>query len=117
MKSVGGDYVREILELGKLRGQDRSCPYYPCHKDGHDCTWCFCPFYPCLERLTGGRWVKNSQTGETVWSCKDCEWIHEPKTAELVLVELLQVKNKIEVISHDRMLLILQRILKEEERR
>jgi Zn-finger protein len=111
---MGRDYVEETIRSGKLRGPDRTCPYYPCHREGHDCTWCFCPFYPCLDESKGGLWVKNSQTGKTVWSCKGCEWIHEPKIAERVLAELLKVRNKPGAPNRSQLLRILRRISEED---
>ncbi|MEM2902374.1 MAG: cobyric acid synthase [Candidatus Bathyarchaeia archaeon] len=69
-----------------LKGQDRSCPYYPCHFEGQDCTWCFCPFYPCGDERTGGGPLKKS--GGEVWSCERCVIIHKRSVAEKVLKAL-----------------------------
>ncbi|MFQ5815609.1 MAG: cysteine-rich small domain-containing protein [Candidatus Hydrothermarchaeaceae archaeon] len=67
-----------------VRGSDRSCEYYPCHVEGQDCTWCYCPFYPCLDDKTGGRSKVSTRTGEGVWSCIDCGWIHDDEIASAV---------------------------------
>ena len=53
------------------------CEYYPCHFEGQDCSFCFCPFYPCLIYETGGK-LKD----ERVWSCMECEFIHQKDNAE-----------------------------------
>ncbi len=70
------DKVREELQKG-LIGPDESCQYHPCHFQGQDCSWCFCPFYPCgLPEL--GETVVSKRSGEPVWSCVDCEFLHRP---------------------------------------
>ena len=78
-------------------GPNLSCEYYPCHSHPQNCMFCYCPFYPCGEGSTGGKWIKD----KGVWSCEDCEWIHQDKTVECIqtkLPELLQevddLKNK-----------------------
>ena len=74
-----------------LKGQDRSCPYYPCHFEGQDCTWCFCPFYPCGDERTGGSLLKKSR-GE-VWSCEKCVIVHKRSVAERVLKALAEKRS------------------------
>jgi len=66
--------VRDELKSGH-RGPDESCQYHPCHFDGQDCSWCFCPFYPC-HRPELGATVVSKRSGEPVWSCVDCEFLH-----------------------------------------
>lgn len=74
--------VRAELVVG-LRGPDPECEYHPCHYEGQDCSWCFCPFYPCeIHEL--GDYVRSSRTGEMVWSCVDCEYLHRPEVATYV---------------------------------
>ncbi|NOZ76182.1 MAG: hypothetical protein GXO65_00575 [Euryarchaeota archaeon] len=80
-------YIREAL-AGRRSGADESCDYYPCHREGQDCTWCFCPFYPCGDGRTGGKTVTSERTGKPVWSCIDCTWVHEDEVAGKVLEEL-----------------------------
>ncbi len=60
----------------------RSCKYYPCHFKGQDCLWCYCPLYPCLDPENGGKQVRSRKTGDYVWSCIDCHWIHRKDVAE-----------------------------------
>ncbi len=74
--------VREELAIG-YRGPDQGCEYHPCHHDGQDCSWCFCPFYPCELPELGTR-VKSSRTGEMVWSCVDCEFLHRDDVSRFV---------------------------------
>ncbi len=68
----------------KIVGSKRDCEYYPCHFEGQDCTFCYCPFYPCLLYRLGGEIVKSS-SGDYVWSCKNCRWIHERENVEEIL--------------------------------
>jgi len=68
-------------------GPNNECPYYPCHFQGQDCTFCFCPFYPCGDERTGGKWVERS-SGGMVWSCEGCAIVHRPDTAEKLVCEL-----------------------------
>jgi len=68
-----------------LRGPDRKCKHYPCHFEGQDCTWCYCPFYPCMDRRMGGFMTMSKKTGEPVWSCMQCTWIHKPKAAQMII--------------------------------
>lgn len=56
-------------------GPAYECSYYPCHFENQDCSLCFCPFYPCLIYKLGGE-ITVSSTGNYVWSCKNCSWIH-----------------------------------------
>lgn len=86
---------------------DKDCEYYPCHASLHDCTFCFCPFYPCLDGLTGGMYVVSEKTGEDVWSCKKCEWIHEEDIAADISREL----EKISEGDRERLLRLRQRFL------
>ena len=82
-KRLDEEGVREPL------GPREDCEYYPCHFEGQDCTWCFCPLYPCLDESLGG-WVR-TRNGSEVWGCQDCDLVHRPEVAELLLRELLQL--------------------------
>ncbi len=66
------EYPRE--ECGK------ECPYYPCHFEGQDCTYCYCPLYPC-EDPELGEWIR-SRRGYPVWTCKDCVLLHKKKAVD-----------------------------------
>ncbi len=108
---MAGDYTykwRAALERGQLLGPDTGCPYYPCHFEGQDCTWCYCPFYPCEEEAVGGRYVEYSEGG-MIWSCKDCHWIHRREVAEAVLRAL----KKLSDFSHASLLKVMRRLLEE----
>ncbi len=76
------------MECGR-KGSNTECPYYPCHFEGQDCTFCFCPFYPCEDSRTGGNWIESSSGGQ-VWSCLNCNIVHEEKVVD----ELLSVFTK-----------------------
>lgn len=109
---INRDHINRILQSRKLLGTDYNCRYYPCHFDGQDCTWCFCPFYPCMDRLTGGRPTKIGRTEEITWSCKNCDWIHEPLVAAHVLSELLNAAGTIDKIPRKALTRIRLKILK-----
>jgi threonine-phosphate decarboxylase len=36
-------HLASAVAVGKIKGSDLSCEYYPCHFEGQDCTWCFFP--------------------------------------------------------------------------
>lgn len=62
---------------------NRQCAYFPCHEDLEDCAFCYCPFYPCREKNLG-RYVYSSRLDKKVWSCQDCNWIHQRKTVDRI---------------------------------
>ena len=66
------------------KGSNTDCDYYPCHFEGQDCTFCFCPFYPCEDDRTGGNWIESSSGGQ-VWSCLNCNIVHEEKVVNDLL--------------------------------
>jgi Zn-finger protein len=77
-------HFEEVMSQ-KATWTNTSCDYYPCHHEVQDCTWCFCPFYPCGDDLTGGRMVISERTGEDVWSCIDCTWVHREEEANDIM--------------------------------
>ncbi len=77
--------ITTASKCGRM-GSNKECAYYPCHFEGQDCTFCFCPFYPCEDERTGGTWVESSSGGQ-VWSCLDCDVMHQ----EDVVDDLLSV--------------------------
>lgn len=77
--------VREELEKGDI-GSDESCPYYPCHYRGMNCTFCYCPFYYCYDEQMGC-WITSSR-GKRLWSCEDCLFIHRHDVVDFVLGEM-----------------------------
>ena len=78
-------HFERVLKKDELLGIDKGCKYSSsCHHDNlEDCTFCYCPFYPCGDGFTGGKWIKG-----TIWSCKDCNWIHRTEVASKVLEEM-----------------------------
>lgn len=75
--------LKVAAECGR-RGSNTDCPYYHCHFEGQDCTFCFCPFYPCGDERTGGNWIESSSGGQ-VWSCLNCVLVHEEKIVDELL--------------------------------
>lgn len=76
-------------------GPNTSCEYYPCHEcesGPQYCDFCYCPFYPCGDESTGGKWIK----GKGVWSCEDCEWIHQKNTVECVRKGLKNILEEVD---------------------
>ncbi|KXB02735.1 hypothetical protein AKJ43_00720 [candidate division MSBL1 archaeon SCGC-AAA261D19] len=104
-------HVEEAVKYGKILGPNKDCSYYPCHFDGQDCTWCFCPFFPCKDNVTGGRLTKGRLSGDLVWSCENCSWIHKPEVASFVLRKMLGVIGKSEP-THSQLLGIREEVLK-----
>ena len=83
------EFYDKYLADENNEGSNKECEFYPCHSHPQNCTFCYCPFYPCGDSSTGGKWIKN----KGVWSCEDCEWIHQDKTVECIqgrLSEILQ---------------------------
>jgi precorrin-3B C17-methyltransferase len=81
------DYYERYLESDIQEGPNLECEYYPCHHHQQNCKFCYCPFYPCGEGSTGGKWIKD----KGVWSCEDCEWIHNDDTVECIQTKLPQI--------------------------
>lgn len=67
----------------KISNGVKKCKYYPCHKNLENCLYCFCPLYPCGDFSTGGKLFRNKNK-ELVWSCQDCDWIHQNKIAKKI---------------------------------
>lgn len=61
----------------------KRCKYYPCHKNLENCRYCYCPLYPCGDFSTGGEWIR-SKNEELIWSCQNCDWIHQNKIVKRV---------------------------------
>lgn len=77
-----------LKELSKPPvGSNTECAYYPCHHMGQECTFCYCPFYPCNDEEVGGK-VVISRSGEPVWSCMNCHFMHSKGPAEYVHYQL-----------------------------
>lgn len=95
--------LKKQTRLGVKKGKE--CKYFPCHFEEQDCKYCFCPFYPCDDEKLGSFIV--GKKGKPVWTCKKCQWIHEPETLkqiqnllgeenidEMVLEKRLEIKKK-----------------------
>jgi threonine-phosphate decarboxylase len=88
--------ARERLEVtiesavaGSASASRGTCQYYPCHFEGQDCTFCFCPFYACEDERTGGKWIVAS-SGNKVWSCENCTYIHQSRLSRQILDMLME---------------------------
>ncbi len=88
------DFYNKLIAGESQTGPNKSCEYYPCHKmnDEQQCDLCYCPFYPCGDSSTGGKWIK----GKNVWSCEDCQWIHEKTTVDCVKKELTNIVEEVD---------------------
>lgn len=85
------EFFERYLAGDGNEGSNRGCEYYPCHSHPQNCTFCYCPFYPCGEGSTGGKWIKDKD----VWSCEDCEWIHNDKTVQCIQTKLPDILNEV----------------------
>lgn len=92
MNSLAKKHFEKILKDNKILGLKKNCKYYPCHSKMEDCTWCYCPFYPCQD-ISLGKYIK-TKTGKRIWSCEDCNWIHNKEIAKRVLNEIKKLKIK-----------------------
>ncbi|MGL4670290.1 MAG: precorrin-3B C(17)-methyltransferase [Methanobacteriaceae archaeon] len=86
------EFYESFLKNETVTGENKSCEYYPCHKEGQSCDFCYCPFYPCGDGSTGGHWIKD----KNVWSCQNCTWIHESATVECIQSKLLDYINEVD---------------------
>ncbi|KZX14614.1 cobalt-precorrin-3B C(17)-methyltransferase [Methanobrevibacter cuticularis] len=103
---LANDFYTKYLDMETPTGLNKSCEYYPCHSDPQYCDFCYCPFYPCGDSSTGGKWIKN----KNVWSCEDCEWIHEKNTIKCIKDSLPTIlKNPEDLKSKKKELLKLRR--------
>ncbi|SCG86869.1 precorrin-3B C(17)-methyltransferase [Methanobacterium congolense] len=90
-------YTKYIAGEGQT-GPNESCEYYPCHNHAQNCTFCYCPFYPCGDGSTGGKWIKDKD----VWSCQDCEWIHQDKTVECIQAKLPEMLTEVDDLTNNK---------------
>jgi len=84
MDTIANRVDREIA-AGCI-GPKMGCPYHPSHFTGQDCTFCYCPFFPCHDPTFGCNITRKS--GEMIWSCEGCVFIHRPTVAAFVMQEL-----------------------------
>lgn len=86
------DFYERFLEGESVEGPKFACDFYPCHKKGENCTFCYCPFYPCGDSSTGGKWIKD----KGVWSCEGCNWIHKNKTVDCIMKKFPQIVEEVD---------------------
>ena len=92
------DFYERYLEGDVIEGPNLECEYYPCHHHQQNCKFCYCPFYPCGEGSTGGKWIKD----KGVWSCEDCEWIHNDDTVECIQTKLPQILQDVDDLKNKK---------------
>ena len=92
MHPLARKHFEKVLQREELIGPNTECKYYPCHSNLEDCTWCYCPFYPC-EDTSLGHYVTSRQ-GKKVWSCQDCNWVHQKQVAGKILEEIKKLGIK-----------------------
>ena len=86
------EFYENYLEGDIKNGPNLGCEYYPCHAHPQNCMFCYCPFYPCGEGSTGGKWIKDKD----VWSCEDCEWIHQDETVNCIQTKLPEILHEVD---------------------
>jgi precorrin-3B C17-methyltransferase len=92
------EFYEKYLEGDVNNGPNIECEYYPCHRHPQNCSFCYCPFYPCGEGSTGGKWIKE----KGVWSCEDCEWIHNYKTVECIQTKLPAILEEVDDLKNKK---------------
>jgi precorrin-3B C17-methyltransferase len=92
------EFYERYIEGDVNEGPNMGCEYYPCHSHPQNCKFCYCPFYPCGEGSTGGKWIKD----KGVWSCEDCEWIHNDKTVECIQTKLPQILEDVDDLKNKK---------------
>lgn len=92
------EFYERYLKGDVNEGPNIGCEYYPCHSHPQNCQFCYCPFYPCGEGSTGGKWIKD----KGVWSCEDCEWIHNDKTVECIQTKLPQIVEEVDDLKNNK---------------
>lgn len=92
------DYYNRYLEGEIVEGPNMECEFYPCHFEGQNCTFCYCPFYPCGDSSTGGKWIKD----KGVWSCQDCDWIHEDKTVDCIQLNISKIIEEVDDLKNKK---------------
>ena len=86
------EFYENYLAGDIKNGPNLGCEYYPCHAHPQNCMFCYCPFYPCGEGSTGGKWIKD----KGVWSCEDCEWIHQDETVNCIQTKLPEILREVD---------------------
>lgn len=77
-----------------IKRTNNACSYFPCHEDLEDCTFCYCPFYPCLDKKLG-KSVSSLRFKEEVWSCQDCNWMHQAAVVDEIFSFIRKNKQSI----------------------
>ena len=74
--------------------QNRSCPFFPCHKDipieKFNCLFCYCPLYALGDDCGGNPiWLENG-----VKDCSQCTLPHIKQNYDLVIKTLAKLIKK-----------------------
>ncbi|WP_371804124.1 aminotransferase class I/II-fold pyridoxal phosphate-dependent enzyme [Candidatus Lokiarchaeum ossiferum] len=115
MHPKGIDLINQALALKHRKGKDLSCPYFPCHKQLEDCTFCYCPFYPCHNPISGGNFITSQKTGKKIWNCADCILSHKASNVDIILTELINLKSSFQEITHMQLMEIHKKIIDQDE--
>ncbi len=94
MKTREKAIVDLFAAMESLSGPVYECRYYPCHFSTQDCSLCYCIFYPCLLYRLGGE-LTLSSSGEYVWSCKNCTWVHERDVVEEIVAYFSSIPRQL----------------------
>ena len=65
--------------------ENRSCEYFPCHKniENINCLFCYCPLYS-LEHCPG-KYEYIEVKGQKIKSCMDCTFPHEADNYDVMI--------------------------------
>lgn len=111
MHDKGRILINEAMKKQKLKGIDKECKYQPCHDGLEDCTFCYCPFYPCNQNDTGGFEKISSRTGQMIWACSSCIFVHKAKNSEKILIGLIELNTNFNSISREELLKLRSQII------
>ena len=92
------EFYENYISGSVNNGPNLSCEYYPCHSHTQNCMFCYCPFYPCGEGSTGGKWIKD----KGVWSCEDCDWIHNDEIVNCIQTKLPEILQEVDDLNNKK---------------
>ncbi len=115
MHPKGTKLINQALKAKEPKGKDLTCPYFPCHDNLEDCTFCYCPFYPCYNPISGGNFITSQKTGIKIWNCAECILSHKTCNVEIILDELTKHKSPFEEISRNKLKEIHKKIVEQDK--
>lgn len=65
--------------------ENKSCQYYPCHKETEqiNCLFCFCPLY--VKESCPGNYKYIDMDGKQTKDCSDCTFPHKEENYEKIM--------------------------------